>query len=72
MFNSANDEQHDTGNATYEPSSIGINDVLPETNFEDNTDDDPDSIHVTKFVCKPNEYKLKGGMKLVKTKKSLK
>lgn len=69
MFNCVKDEQGDTCNATYEPSSIGINDFLPETNFEDNTDDDPDSIHVTKFVCEPNEYKLKGGMKLVKRKK---
>lgn len=48
---------------------IGINDFLPESNFEDNTDDDPNSIQVTNSVCEPNEYKLKGGMKLVKCKK---
>ncbi|XP_068712755.1 uncharacterized protein [Montipora foliosa] len=68
-FNCVKDEQADTGNATYEPSLTGINDFLPETNFEDNTDDDPNSIHVTKSVCEPNEYILKGGMKLVKRKK---
>ena len=69
MFNCVKDEQADTDNATYEPSLIGINDFLPETNFEDNTDDDPNSIHVTKSVCEPNEYMLKGGVKVVKRKK---
>ena len=69
MFNCVKDEPGDTGDATYEPSLIGINDFLPETNFEDSTDDDPNSIHVTNSVCEPNEYKLKGGMKLVKRKK---
>ncbi|XP_068757554.1 uncharacterized protein [Montipora capricornis] len=68
-FNCVKDEQADTGNATYEPSLTGINDFLPETNFEDNTDDDPNSIHVTKSLCETNEYILKGGMKLVKRKK---
>ena len=69
MFNFVKDEQGDTGDATYEPSLIGINDFLPETNFEDSTDDDPNSIHLTNSVCESNEYKLKGGMKLVKEKK---
>lgn len=45
-----------------------IDDFLPETNFEDNTDD-PFSINVTECECGPIEYKLKGGMKLVKRKK---
>ena len=38
-------------------------------NFEDNTDDDPDSVNVIESECEPNEYKLKGDMKLVKRKK---
>ena len=70
MFNCVKDEQGDTCNATYEPSSIGINDFLPETNFEDNTNDDADSINVIESECEANEYKLKGGMKLVKRKKA--
>ena len=69
MFNCVKDEKSNTGNAAYETSSKGIfNDFLPETSFEDNTDDDPSMFHVTKTVCEPIEYKLNGGMKLVKRK----
>ena len=46
-----------------------IDDFLPETNFEHNTDDDPDNIKVIESECEPNEYKLKGDVKLVKRKK---
>ena len=48
---------------------------MPETtvicNFDDNTDDDPNNIDVTdsETEYEPSEYKLKGGMKLVKRKK---
>ena len=55
--------------ASNDPSFTDIDDFLPETNFEDNTDDDP-SINVTESECEANEYKLKGGMKLVKRKKA--
>ena len=45
---------------------------MPETicNFDDNTDDDP-NIDVTdsETEYEPSEYKLKGGMTLVKRKK---
>lgn len=51
---------------TNEPSVSGIDDFMPETDFNDNTDDDPDSLNFTE--CK-SEYKLKGGLKLVKRKK---
>ncbi|XP_078383840.1 uncharacterized protein LOC144666317 [Oculina patagonica] len=52
-----------------EPSISNSCDFMAETNFDDNTDDDPDSINVTEPECGLNEYKLKGGMKLVKRKK---
>ena len=42
---------------------------MPETNFDDNNDDDPNSINVTKAQCESTEFKLKGGIKLVKIKK---
>ena len=45
-------------------------DFLPETNFEENTDDDPNGTNTTDPECAQNEYKLKGGMKLVKRKKA--
>ena len=48
----------------------GLDDFLPETSFDDNTDDDPISIYVTECQREPHEYKLKGGIKLVKRKKS--
>lgn len=53
-----------------EPSITGLHDFIPETNFEDNTDDhDPNDIIATEPKCELNEYKLRGGMKLVKRKK---
>ncbi|KAL9951086.1 hypothetical protein ACROYT_G043682, partial [Oculina patagonica] len=68
-FNCVKDEQNDQSSAGNAPSFTGIADFLPETNFEDNTDDDPDSINITECECKPNEYRLKGGMKLVKRRR---
>ncbi|XP_078364558.1 uncharacterized protein LOC144648982 [Oculina patagonica] len=68
-FNCVKDKEGDSTSVRNEPSYTGTDDFLPETNFEDNTDDDPDSIKVIESECKPNEYKLKGGMKLVKRKK---
>lgn len=43
-------------------------DFIPETNFEDNTDDDP-SINVSEPQCELQENELKGGMTLRKRKK---
>lgn len=43
-------------------------DFIPETNFEDNTDDDP-SINISEPQCELKEYQLKGGMTLRKRKK---
>ncbi|XP_078352070.1 uncharacterized protein LOC144636749 [Oculina patagonica] len=68
-FNCVKYEQNDRSSADNAPSFTGIADFLPETNFEDNTDDDPNSINITECEYKPNEYILKGGMKLVKRKK---
>lgn len=44
----------------------GLDDFVPETNFDDDTVDDPSGPDVTKHECEPNEYLLKGGMKLVR------
>ena len=62
----------DTENDTYSSKSslTGSGDFLPETNFEENTDDDPNDTNITDPQCELNEYKLKGGMKLVKRKKA--
>ena len=62
----------DTENDTYssKPSLTGSGDFLPETNFEENTDDDPNDTNITDPQCERNEYKLKRGMKLVKRKKA--
>ena len=70
-FNCVKDEH---ANSTYssEASSVaGLDDFLPETtsNFDDTPDDDLNNIDVTDPEHEPNEYKLKGGMKLVKRKK---
>ena len=46
-----------------------LDDFMPETNFDDNTDDDPNSINVSEAKCESTEFKLKGGMKLAKRKK---
>ncbi|RMX55460.1 hypothetical protein pdam_00024763 [Pocillopora damicornis] len=48
---------------------MGIDDFLPETSFDNKSDDNPYSINVIERECRPNEYKLIGGMKLVKRKK---
>ena len=45
----------------------GLDEFIPGTNFDDNTDDDPDGININELECKPVEYKLKG-LKLVKQK----
>ena len=51
-------------------SSIAdLDDFMPETDFDDNTDDDPTSVDVTEAECEQNQYKVKGGMKLVKRKR---
>ena len=48
----------------------GLDDFVSETNFDDDTVDDPSGPDVTKHECEPNEYLvLKGGMKLVRRKK---
>ena len=53
-----------------EPSIMSdLHDLNPETYFEDNTDDDPNDINATEPKCELNEYKLRGGMKLVKQNK---
>ena len=63
----------DTENGTNssESSLTGSGDFFPETVFEENTDDDPNETSITNPQCElhVNEYKLKGGMKLVKRKK---
>ena len=71
-FNYVKDEHVDSTHSS-EPSVTRLDDFMPETicNFDDNTDDDPNNIDVTDSETKyePSEYKLKGGMKLVKRKK---
>ena len=52
------------------PSLTGSGDFLPETIFEENTDDDPNDTNITDPQCELNENKLKGGMKLLKRKKA--
>ena len=66
-YNCVKDEH---ANRSENGSSVtGLDDFLPETSFDDNTDDDPININVTECQCEPHEYKLKGGIKLVKRKK---
>lgn len=70
-FNCAKDKHtaHDRGSNA--PSVTTLDDFIPETNFDDNTDDDPaNSINATDAEYQPNEYKLKGGRKVVKRTKS--
>ena len=68
-FNCVKDKDTDRGDNT--PSVISVDDFIPETNFNDNTDDDPaNSINATVLEYQRSEYKLKGGMNLVKRKKS--
>lgn len=68
-FNCVKDEHADSTHYS-EQSVTGLHDFMPETisNFDDNTDDDRNNIDVTdpETEYQPNEYKLKGGMKLVK------
>jgi len=63
--NCVKDDHADRNN---EPSVTGLDEFIPETNFDDNTDDDPHSININELecTCKPVEYRLKGGLKLVK------
>ncbi|PFX25073.1 ATP-dependent DNA helicase PIF1 [Stylophora pistillata] len=42
---------------------------LVKTNFDDDTVDDPSGPDATEHECEPNEYLLKGDMKLVRQKK---
>ena len=63
-YNCVKDVHADRNN---EPSVTGLDEFIPETNFDDN-DDVPDSININELECKPFEYKLKGGLKLVKRK----
>ncbi len=44
-------------------------DFAPENNLEDNTDDDPGNVNCNELENKVTQFKLKGGMKLVKRKK---
>ncbi|XP_078343176.1 uncharacterized protein LOC144628926 [Oculina patagonica] len=67
-YNCVKDEHADSCN---KPLVTGLDDFLPERDFDDNTDDDPDrSISATELEYEPKEYKLKGGLKLVKRKKA--
>lgn len=43
-----------------ESSWMGIDDFLPETSFDNKSDDNPYSINVIERECRPNEYKLIG------------
>ena len=60
LFNCVKDEHADR--SINEPSLAALDDFMPETNFDDNTDDDPNSINVTEPEYELNEYKLKGGI----------
>ena len=65
-FDCVKDTDHD-GNCS-ELSITASADFIPETNFDDNTDDDP-SLNVSDPECELHEYKIKGGMRLVKRKR---
>ena len=67
-FKCVKDTQYDTNSS--EPLLTASGDFLPETNFEENTNDDPNDTNVTDPQCELSEYKLKGGLKLVKRKKA--
>lgn len=62
-FECVKDTENDTNSS--ESSLTGSGYFLPEANFEENTDDDPKDTNITGPQCEINEYKLKGGMKLV-------
>lgn len=63
-FECVKDTQDDTNSIKSSLTAFG--DFLPENNFEENTDDDPNDTNITDPQCDLTEYKLKGGMKLVK------
>ena len=67
-FECTKDTQDDTSSSQSSLTASG--DFLPETDFEENTDDNPNGTKTTDPECEQNEYKLKGGMKLVKRKKA--
>ena len=67
-FECVKDTQYDANSS--EPLLTASGDFLPETNFEENTDDDPNDTNVTDPQCELSKYKLKGGLKLVKRKKA--
>ena len=69
-FECVKDTENDTNSSESSLTSSQMGDFLPETNFEENTDDDPNDTNVTDPQCDLTEYKLKGGMKLVKRKKA--
>ena len=69
-FNCVKDENAENDSKRNDPAFTSIDDFLPETNFAENTDDDPNSNNTLGIECQENEYNLKGGMKLVKRKKS--
>lgn len=66
-FNYIKDEH---AHSSTELLETGLDDFVPETNFDDDTVDDHSGPDVTEHECKPNEYLLKEGMKLVRRKKS--
>ena len=67
-FECEKDTEGDTNSSLSSLTASG--DFLPETNFEENTDDDPNGTNTTDPQCEQNEYKLKGGMKLARRKLS--
>ena len=66
-FNCVKDEHADNVVSNKEAVD-SVDGFVPETDFHENSDDDP-NIDVTECEFESNEYKLKGGMKLVKRKK---
>ena len=65
-YNCVKDEHADSSTKD-KPSVTALDDFMPKTDFNDNTDDDPE--RVTELDCEPYQYKLIGGLKLVKRKK---
>ena len=51
-------------------SVTGLDDFLPETSFDDNTDDDPIHFNVTECQCEPHEYKPKRSNETSKMKEA--
>jgi len=49
-YNCVKDEHADRNN---EPSVAGVDEFIPETNFDDNTDHDPGSININELEGKP-------------------